>query len=68
MTTPGMSAEAQDPTIMTTPGIAVQAKRLPIPVADYVTIGLNELDIKNGIRYPWLLRSRLISGMKTAWF
>lgn len=52
MTTPGVSAEAREAQVMTTPGIAVQAKRLPIPVADYVTIGLNELDIKNGIRYP----------------
>ena len=52
MTTPGMSAEAQDPTVMTAPGVAVQAKRLPIPVADYVTIGMNEIDIKQDVRYP----------------
>jgi hypothetical protein len=52
MTTPGVRGEAQDPTVMTTPGIAVQAKRLPIPVVDYVTIGLNELDIKHDRSYP----------------
>lgn len=52
MTTPGVRAEAQEARVMTTPGIGVQAKRLPIPAADFVTIGLNELDIKDGIRYP----------------
>lgn len=52
MTTPGVRGEAQNPTVLTTPGIAVQAKRLPIPVADYVTIGLNEIDIKHNVRYP----------------
>jgi hypothetical protein len=52
MTAPAASAEALEAQVMTTPGIAVQAKRLPIPVADYVTIGLNVVDIKHGIRYP----------------
>jgi hypothetical protein len=52
MTAPGARAEAQEAQVMTAPGIAVQAKRLPTPVVDYVTIGLNELDIKVGVRYP----------------
>ncbi len=52
MTTPGVRGEAQEAQGMTTPGIAMKAKRLPTPVTDYITIGLNELDIKIGIRYP----------------
>ena len=52
LTTPGVRGEAREAQVMTTPGIAVQAKRLPVPVVDYVTIGLNEIDIKQDVRYP----------------
>jgi len=45
MTTPGVRAEAQEAQVMTTPGVSAKARRLPIPVADYVGIGVREIQL-----------------------
>jgi len=51
-TTPGVTAKAKDPTLLTTPGVEGQAKRLPIQVADYVAIGVRDLQLRDNVTYP----------------